>query len=72
MYRGPFSEADAGEQYAQQVKDAIDFNTPGKVALLMAEPIQGVGGINPMPCGFVNKASEHVRNAGGLYLSDEV
>jgi len=38
----------------------------------MAEPIQGVGGINPMPCGFVNKATEHVRNAGGLYLSDEV
>ena len=25
-----------------------------------------------MPRGFVNKASEHVRNAGGLYLSDEV
>lgn len=38
----------------------------------MAEPIQGVGGINPMPKGFVNKASEHVKNAGGLYLSDEV
>lgn len=38
----------------------------------MAEPIQGVGGINPMPCGFVNRAAEHVRNAGGLYMSDEV
>ena len=38
----------------------------------MAEPIQGVGGITPMPCGFVNRAAEHAKNAGGLYLSDEV
>ena len=38
----------------------------------MAEPIQGVGGINPLPCGFAPRAAEHTKNAGGLYLSDEV
>jgi alanine-glyoxylate transaminase/(R)-3-amino-2-methylpropionate-pyruvate transaminase len=58
--------------YAKQVKETIDFNTSGKVALFMAEPIQGVGGINTMPDGFVNKAVEHARAADGLYLSDEV
>ena len=58
--------------YAQQVKETIDFNTSGNIALFMAEPIQGVGGINTYPKGFVNKAVEHVRAAGGLYLSDEV
>jgi len=26
----------------------------------------------PQPQGFVNEAAEHARNAGGLYLSDEV
>jgi alanine-glyoxylate transaminase/(R)-3-amino-2-methylpropionate-pyruvate transaminase len=38
----------------------------------MAEPIQGFGGIHPMPENFIPKAVEHVRAAGGLYLSDEV
>ena len=32
----------------------------------------GVGGLVPQPCGFVNEAVEHVKKAGGLYLSDEV
>jgi len=72
MYRGPWSAEEAAEKYADQVKNTIDFNTPGGVAIFMAEPIQGVGGINPMPKGFANKAHEHVKNAGGLYLSDEV
>jgi len=41
LYRGPWSEnpKDAGCFYAQEVKDTIDFCTPGKVALFMAEPI---------------------------------
>ena len=38
----------------------------------MAEPVQGAGGLVPMPKDYVNKAVEHVKNAGGLYLSDEV
>ena len=38
----------------------------------MAEPIQGVGGINPTPYGFMQPAIEHVKAAGGLILSDEV
>jgi len=38
----------------------------------MAEPIQGVGGLNPLPTGFINQAVPHVHKAGGLYLSDEV
>jgi 4-aminobutyrate aminotransferase-like enzyme len=38
----------------------------------MAEPIQGAGGIMPLPKSFLQKAAQHARNAGGLYLSDEV
>jgi alanine-glyoxylate transaminase/(R)-3-amino-2-methylpropionate-pyruvate transaminase len=48
MFRGRHSDRiDAGHYYAQEVKDVIDFNTSGKVALFMAEPIQGAGGIVP-------------------------
>lgn len=38
-YRGPWSASEAGTMYAKDVKEAIDFNTSGKVALFMAEPI---------------------------------
>lgn len=58
--------------YARQVKETIEFNTSGKVAMFLAEPIQGGGGLCPMPEGFIPKAVEHVRAAGGLYVSDEV
>ena len=73
MFRGPFAGMNnAGHLYAKDVKDTIDFCTHGNIALFMAEPIQGVGGLVPQPSGFVNEASEHARAAGGLYLSDEV
>ena len=73
MYRGPWSNVEeASEMYAKQVKDVIEFNTSGKVACLSAEPVQGAGGINPLPKGFLVKAAEHVRNAGGLLICDEV
>ena len=38
----------------------------------MAEAIQGVGGLNPLPKGFMQHAIPHVKAAGGLILSDEV
>lgn len=38
----------------------------------MAEPIQGVGGLNPLPQGFMQEVIPHVKAAGGLLLSDEV
>lgn len=38
----------------------------------MAEAIQGVGGLNPLPHGFMQEAIPHVKAAGGLLLSDEV
>ena len=49
------------------VKETIDFNTSGKVALFLAEPIQGAGGIYEMPDGFLEKSVDHVRAAEGLF-----
>lgn len=60
------------DMYVKQVQDTIFFNTAGKVAGFIAEPIQGGGGLHPMPEGFIPRAAEEVRKAGGLYISDEV
>jgi len=38
----------------------------------MNEPIQGGGGVVPIPKEFMQKAIPHVRAAGGLIMSDEI
>src|SRR6266436_1363945 len=73
-YRGPFGydDADAGKKYAADVKNLIDYATPGKVAGFIAESIQGVGGFVEFPENYLKYAYEHVRAAGGVCIADEV
>jgi alanine-glyoxylate transaminase/(R)-3-amino-2-methylpropionate-pyruvate transaminase len=73
-YRGHFGydDAEAGVKYADDVKDLINYATPGKVAAFFAESIQGVGGFVEFPQGYLKHAYEHVRAAGGLCIADEV
>lgn len=71
-FRGYGSDEAAGDKYAHMVKNAIDFNTCGKVAMFVGEPIQGAGGVHEMPKGFIKQAAEHARAAGGVYVADEV
>jgi alanine-glyoxylate transaminase/(R)-3-amino-2-methylpropionate-pyruvate transaminase len=73
-YRGPFGydDPDAGKKYADDVKNLIEYATPGKVAAFIAESIQGVGGFVEFPEGYLRKVYEHVRAAGGVCIADEV
>ena len=73
-YRGPwgYEDANAGKNYANDVKEVIDFATPGKVAGFIAESIQGVGGFVEFPEGYLKHTYEHVRAAGGVCIADEV
>lgn len=73
-YRGPYGydEADAGRKYADDVKNLIDYATPGRVAAFIAESIQGVGGFVEFPAGYLKHSYEHVRAAGGVCIADEV
>lgn len=72
-YRGVFAgHADQGKKYADDVKSVIDYATPGRVAGFIAESIQGVGGTIVFPDGYLQKAYEHVRAAGGVCIADEV
>jgi alanine-glyoxylate transaminase / (R)-3-amino-2-methylpropionate-pyruvate transaminase len=73
-YRGPWShdDPDAGAKYAAEVKNLIDYATPGHIAAFFAESIQGVGGAVVYPEDFLKQTYEYVREAGGLCIADEV
>jgi alanine-glyoxylate transaminase/(R)-3-amino-2-methylpropionate-pyruvate transaminase len=73
-FRGPYGYDDpkAGEEYALDVLDLIRSSTSGKVAGFICEPIQGVGGVVEMPPDYLRHVYKHVREAGGLCISDEV
>ncbi len=73
-YRGPWGHDDpeAGAKYAADIKNLIDYATPGRIAAFFAESIQGVGGAVVYPDGYLKNAFEYVRQAGGLCISDEV
>ncbi|MFM1769359.1 MAG: hypothetical protein RJA22_1888 [Verrucomicrobiota bacterium] len=73
-YRGPWRAEDpeAGRKYADDVLNVIQLGTPGRVAAFFAESIQGVGGAVVFPDGYLRRAYEHVRAAGGLCVADEV
>lgn len=70
LYRGAYR--DDADAYLDDIRRVIDSSTSGAVAGLMVEPIQGYGGVLPMPPGYQRRAAEIVRAAGGLYISDEV
>ena len=69
-YRGPFGAEAA--PYLEELGRVLHTNTSGAVAGLIAEPIQGYGGIVEMPPGWLRGAAEQVRAAGGLLIADEV
>ncbi|MGA7533553.1 MAG: aminotransferase class III-fold pyridoxal phosphate-dependent enzyme [Pseudolabrys sp.] len=73
-YRGLWGrdDDDAGKNYANDVKNLLDFATSGQVAAFIAESIQGVGGCVVFPDGYLKHVYEHVRAAGGLCIADEV
>jgi alanine-glyoxylate transaminase / (R)-3-amino-2-methylpropionate-pyruvate transaminase len=73
-YRGPWGhgDPDAGSKYAAEVKNLIDYATPGRVAAFFAESIQGVGGAVVYPDRFLEKTYAFVRESGGICIADEV
>lgn len=70
QYRGIFGPGI--EPYLDEVDRAIHASTSGRVAGMIIEPVQGYGGIVPIPEGYISGAFERVRAAGGLGIIDEV
>jgi len=73
-YRCPFGlEYPSCElKCAQDMEQVIRTSTSGKVAALIAEPIQGVGGFITPPKEYFRIVTDIVRRYGGLFIADEV
>lgn len=54
------------------LEDVIKTMTSGKIAALIMEPIQGVGGFITLPPAYMEGAAEIARSHGGLLIIDEV
>jgi alanine-glyoxylate transaminase / (R)-3-amino-2-methylpropionate-pyruvate transaminase len=57
---------------ATDIEELIQTTTVGQVAGLIAEPIQGVGGVIAPPEGWMKLAVDIVRKHGGIFICDEV
>ncbi len=61
----PFDDAEA-------VDKAIDHAGAERIAGIFVEPVIGAGGIRPVSRDYLQSVQASVKNAGGLYISDEV
>lgn len=69
-YRGIFGAET--QAYLDEIDRTIQYATPGRLAGLLVEPIQGYGGIVELPPGYLKAAAQKVRAAGGILIVDEV
>jgi 4-aminobutyrate aminotransferase-like enzyme len=63
---------DCGVACAKDIKNLIETTTTGQVAGFIAEPIMGVGGFIVPPKEYFEIAVPIIRDAGGLFIADEV
>jgi 4-aminobutyrate aminotransferase len=73
-YRCPFglTYPSCGVKCATDLEDVIRTTTSGRVAGMIAEPIQGVGGYITPPKEYFPIVAEIVRKYGGIFIADEV
>jgi 4-aminobutyrate aminotransferase-like enzyme len=73
-YRGLHTGADAGTQYARHVYDAIaELRDRGvRLAGFIIDTIASSGGVIAPPPGYLSQVAGIVREAGGLFIADEV
>ncbi|MDJ0837191.1 MAG: aspartate aminotransferase family protein [Acidobacteriota bacterium] len=73
-YRCPLKQTypGCGVACARDLDELIATTTTGRVAGMLAEPIQGVGGFITPPREYFEIAAEIIRKHGGVFISDEV
>ena len=73
-FRGKYRGEDCGDRYIDEVITAVNNiqDNDKKVSAFIAEALMGCGGQLILPEGFLQKAFELVKKAGGLCIADEV
>jgi 4-aminobutyrate aminotransferase-like enzyme len=74
VYAGQFRGEDAAEKYAAHLNKAIDTlaSRGHRPAAFIVDTIFSSEGVPDVPAGYLAKAAEIVREAGGLFIADEV
>lgn len=72
QYRGSFGPDAGVTPYLEELRRTLFSATCGRIAGIIIEPIQGSGGVVPMPAGYMAQAFQIAHEAGGLCISDEV
>ena len=73
-YRGAYRDADAGVLYAEHVNEALALlRSRGiKPAAFVIDTIISSSGVVAPPAGYLRSVAEIVRDAGALFIADEV
>ncbi len=73
-YRCPYGLAypSCDVRCARDVEQLIEYETSGRIAAFIAEPIQGAGGVVDPPPEYFKIVYDIVRGHGGLCIADEV
>jgi len=75
-YRGPYRDPKtAGKEYAKTVEEACHFyqhTCKDKVGAFIVEGGMSIPGVILPPSGYLARCVKAVRNAGGVYIADEV
>lgn len=66
------TEHEACTLYANECKATIEHSTSGNVAGFIYEKVLGFGGILYQPDEYIKQCAQHVKDAGGLIIADEV
>ena len=74
IYRGPHRGQDAGKRYAEHVHAAIDLLASRglRPAAFIVDTIVSSGGVVKPPEGYLREVANIVREAGGVFVADEV
>ena len=74
IFRGRYRDKDAAVRYAAHVGDAIEVlkNRGIKPAAFIVDTIISSSGVVSPPPGYLARVAEIIRNAGGLFIADEV
>jgi adenosylmethionine-8-amino-7-oxononanoate aminotransferase len=74
LYRNPFTDdpEELVEICIRLIEREIQFQVPDTVAAVIAEPIQGAGGVNVPPASYWPKLREVCDRYGVLLIADEV
>jgi acetylornithine/succinyldiaminopimelate/putrescine aminotransferase len=72
-YRGPFAPLVPGVQFVgADNPDALRAAVTSSTAAIIAEPIQGEGGVRPLSSAMAQAINDACRSTGALFIADEV